>query len=684
MKKCVWFVLLLSLFSLLAAAGAAERNEWLRLHPGSLPIWLTDDELDLVDTIGRDFSPTDPPTGPVRQVAEFEPMYGALIRWSSGLDIPYSLVAEMSQDAKVVTIVPSTAQQNSALTAYANNGANTDNCLFLVAATNSVWTRDYGPWFVFDGNNELGVVNFIYNRPRPDDNDIPIEYAAFDTLDLYGMSVEHTGGNYMCDGLGQAASTSLVLDENPSLTQTQIEGYLADFCGIDAYHILPDPLGDYIEHIDCWGKYLSVDKVMIGRVPATDSRYEDFEYVADYFAGLTSSWGTPMQVFRVDTPGTNPQTPYTNCLILNDKVFIPQTGHSLDDDAIAAYQAAMPGYQIIGVSYTDWLNTDALHCRVHELPDKGMLYVHHMPQLSPAPAGAEVPINAYVYAHSDAALIADSLLVYYRATTQSAYSTAVMTDQGDHCYQAVLPGFAPGDTVAYYIHAADESGRHANHPFIGAPDPHTFTVQPDTTAPMLAHDPLPDIYLTDLPLTVTAQASDDYAIAGVSMLYAVNGGEQETLALENAEDDVWSGLFNPVLATGDSVAYYLQAADPFGNITRLPLEGVYSFLVMNLAVDDGAQTAGQDMLLGCCPNPFSGAGTSVRFYLTAPRRTAVEVYNVRGQRVCTVQSGSLNAGMHSVRWNGQDDAGRAVGSGVYFVRLNTGNAAQVRKVMVLR
>jgi hypothetical protein len=209
-----------------------------------------------------------------------------------------------------------------------------------------------------------------------------------------------------------------------------------------------------------------------------------------------------------------------------------------------------------------------------------------------------------------------------------------MTVQGDHCYQAVLLAL-PRRHRGHYIHAADESGRHANHPFIGAPDPPTFTVQPDTTAPMLAHDPLPDIYLTDLPLTVTAQASDDYAIAGVSMLYAVNGGEQETLALENAEDDVWSGLFNPVLATGDSVAYYLQAADPFGNITRLPLEGVYSFLVMNLAVDDGAQTGGRTCC-GCCPNPFSGAGTSVRFYLTAPpaRRG---VYNVRGQRVCTVR-----------------------------------------------
>ncbi|MBN1281216.1 MAG: agmatine deiminase family protein, partial [Candidatus Thermoplasmatota archaeon] len=140
-----------------------------------------------------------PPT-PIRQPAEFEPMEGVLIRYQFG--ISYQIIAEMAEDVTVVTIVSSTSQMNTVLSAYASQGVNLDHCEFLIAPTDSYWTRDYGPWFIITGDDEQGVVDFTYNRPRPNDDQIPVVYANNQSIPWYFMDLVHTGGNYMTDGQG--------------------------------------------------------------------------------------------------------------------------------------------------------------------------------------------------------------------------------------------------------------------------------------------------------------------------------------------------------------------------------------------------------------------------------------------------------------------------------------------------
>ncbi len=233
--------------------------------------------------------------GNVRNIAEFEPQEGVLVRYPLGL--PYNLIAQMSDYTKVVTVVSSyylsEAQNN-----YQNNGVNMSNCEFLIAPTDSYWTRDYGPWFVAV-NNEVGIIDFPYNRPRPNDDEVPIEVANYLGINYWGMDLVSTGGNYMTDGLGQSVSTELVWDENPGLTEAEIDSLVNAYLGIDEYHVKDDPLGAYIEHVDCWGKYLAVDKILIGEVPPSDYRYDDFEAVADYFANQESSYGHDYEVYRV-------------------------------------------------------------------------------------------------------------------------------------------------------------------------------------------------------------------------------------------------------------------------------------------------------------------------------------------------------------------------------------------------
>ena len=348
------FIILLT-FCFQQLIAQKEKPDYRKLH------YLSEEEMYMDFDASRDFYVTDPPSGPVRNVAEFEEMQSVLVRYPLG--IPVELVREMAEDTRVLTIVSSTSQQQSAINLYQNSNVNMNNCDFLIAPSDSKWTRDYGPWFVFDGNKQPGIVNFPYNRPRPNDNDIPIEVADYLNIDLYGMNLETAGGNYMCDGMGKAASTDLIWEENGQYTHIEIDQLAEDYLGIEEYFVTEDPLDDYIKHIDCWGKFLSPGKILIGQVPESDYRYDDFEAIADFFANEISSYGIPYEVYRVYTPGSPQATPYTNSLILNKKVLVPITGNQWDDEAIDSYEAAMPGYEIVGIMTPSggdsWVNTDA-------------------------------------------------------------------------------------------------------------------------------------------------------------------------------------------------------------------------------------------------------------------------------------------------------------------------------------
>jgi uncharacterized repeat protein (TIGR02543 family) len=410
-----------------------------------------------------------PPLAPVRNIAEFEPMEGVLIAYPLG--IPVSLVAEMSQDVIVTTIVNNTSSENQARNTYSSGGVNLDNCNFLHAPHDSYWTRDYGPWFVMEGNQSISIINFVYNRPRPNDNNIPVEMAGFLGLDVYDMDLVQAGGNYMTDARGISVSTDLVWDENTNYTHAQINQIMNDYLGVHTYHVMQDPMGGYIKHVDCWGKYLDVDKILIARVPQSNSHYDDYEAVADYFANQTSSYGNNYQVYRVYASNGEP---YTNSLILNKRVFVPIKGTSNDGAAITAYETAMPGYEVIGVS-GNWNSTDALHCRVIGIADRGMLYIEHSPLLGEKPQQPDYEISAEIVPYSGMQVIADSVKVYYRVDG-GAYDTVDMNNISSDTYTGNIPGQSPGSEIAYYIHSADTSGRTSEHPYIGAPDPHVFTV----------------------------------------------------------------------------------------------------------------------------------------------------------------------------------------------------------------
>ena len=82
------------------------------------------------------------------------------------------------------------------------------------------------------------------------------------------------------------------------------------------------------------------------------------------------------------------------------------------------------------------------------------------------------------------------------------------------------------------------------------------------------------------------------------------------------------------------------------------------------------------------PNPFNGA-TVIRFALPVTTRVELAVFDLLGQRVASLARGEYAAGNHAVRWDGRDEQGRNLASGVYLYRLRSGYRMETRKLLLL-
>ena len=83
------------------------------------------------------------------------------------------------------------------------------------------------------------------------------------------------------------------------------------------------------------------------------------------------------------------------------------------------------------------------------------------------------------------------------------------------------------------------------------------------------------------------------------------------------------------------------------------------------------------------PNPFNSE-TVISYFLLEPGPARVEVFSLTGQRVAILHQGPQQAGYHRLRWNGRDDAGRPLASGMYLYRLVTAEGVLTRKLILLR
>lgn len=352
-----------------------------------IPRSLTDTERRWLEThpLGGNLrGTTAAPTGPVRCVAEYEPMDGILISWKSFTTAHGFMGAKITNegDANLYVMVDTVTQQNSATTALTNAGANMARVQFFrrtdsATTTNTVWIRDYGPRYIYQGQCRA-ITDHQYNRPRPIDDVLPSYFAAFKHHAFYEHAIIHGGGNMHLDALNHSFVTRLVTNENSgSLTETQIHDIWSDFQAIDTHFFDPYPTSvDSTQHIDMWMQIIADDKVIISDWPSNAGSAQDI--VCDDAAVFMASQG--YTVYRTPARSlSGVHYTYTNMVMCNNIVLLPSYSNttmssggasSHNSQALATLQAALPGKTIIQVPNCDSIAASAgvIHCIVMHLP----------------------------------------------------------------------------------------------------------------------------------------------------------------------------------------------------------------------------------------------------------------------------------------------------------------------------
>ena len=83
------------------------------------------------------------------------------------------------------------------------------------------------------------------------------------------------------------------------------------------------------------------------------------------------------------------------------------------------------------------------------------------------------------------------------------------------------------------------------------------------------------------------------------------------------------------------------------------------------------------------PNPFNPE-TTISFSLVKPTKTKIEIFNIKGQKVKTLLDDKLDSGEHKVVWNGKDDNGKSVASGVFFYKMTSGTYSSTKKMLLMK
>ena len=125
---------------------------------------------------------------------------------------------------------------------------------------------------------------------------------------------------------------------------------------------------------------------------------------------------------------------------------------------------------------------------------------------------------------------------------------------------------------------------------------------------------------------------------------------------------------------------YITAA----NVLRIVGRGVPTTVPIASAVEEPIATLPQAASLAQnYPNPFNPS-TVVGFQLPTPAQVELAIYNLLGQRVVTLVDEVREAGAHAAQWNGRDEAGSELASGVYVCRFRAGSHQQTRRLVLLR
>jgi subtilisin family serine protease len=207
------------------------------------------------------------------------------------------------------------------------------------------------------------------------------------------------------------------------------------------------------------------------------------------------------------------------------------------------------------------------------------------------------------------------------------------------------------------------------------------------------YDPIQGLYLGLVGVSAnefayTAAQNGSGAKRGFSIAEKYELADKSGITIEGSDAGDWYCVVSRTAGQIDGfgnckMAIVVAAGESLDELRAAAQAGMDEYNLYLDVDDDLAALPSTMELLQNSPNPFNPQ-TTIRFALGDAQYATLTVYNVAGQRVRTLFDGLARAGEHSVVWNGRDESGESVASGVYFYRLAAGVETQSRKMVFLK
>lgn len=410
-----------------------------------------------------------PPSSPVRASAEWEEIDALMITWTSFPAILTQIVQAAQNETKVIIVC---SDSNAVKNSLTGSGVSLSNIDYLVAPFDRIWARDYGQWNIYTNDvDSLALVDWIYNRPRYNDDSVPVAIHNYTGLPLYRtlsspFDLIHTGGNFMCDGFGTGFSSKLILNENPTKTEAQVDTIMKKFMGINRYIKMETLPYDDIHHIDMHIKLLDEETLLVGEYPAGIADGPQIEANLQYvLSNFNSVYGTPYKVIRIPMPPdaanrypnqSGDYRTYANSVFVNKTVILPVYDPQYDSTALRIYREALPGYNVVGVNCNSIITQlGAIHCITKEVAASDPLLISHQALHDTYNTSSPYDVIARIQHRSGI----QQAMIYYRTDTTLQWQSVPMSPLTSITHEGQIPPQPAGTTVYYYIDAQSVSGK---------------------------------------------------------------------------------------------------------------------------------------------------------------------------------------------------------------------------------
>jgi len=302
------------------------------------------------------------------------------------------IVKALHKRVLIICLVDSAWEQGAVQGGFRSAGIPDSAVQFSIIPMDTMWLRDYGPFFVRRADGTVMVVQAAYRykrytetddehvtvEVRPKDEQVPSFVAAQMKLPVTKIPLDLAGGSLLSNGDGVGVFTYRELVRNKQSRGYDVQkvfALLSEYFGFQRLLAVASLKGEPTGHADMFMMFLAPDVAVVSKCDAkTDpENARRLDAIANALANLETSRG-PLRVYRVPLPppkGTHWRT-FTNIIMANGVLLMPTFADldpQMQTEAMETYSRLLPGWQIVGVRADPLLcGNGLLHCITMDVP----------------------------------------------------------------------------------------------------------------------------------------------------------------------------------------------------------------------------------------------------------------------------------------------------------------------------